>query len=79
MPGMYSDNDYDLAGFCVGAVEQGQQITGKAVSPGPALIGLASSEIHSNVDTLVRKLAKDKEWKLHSPTAFNPYELWWTH
>ena len=75
MPGMYSDNDYDLAGFCVGAVERGRQITGKAVSPGHTLIGLASSGIHSNGYSLVRKLAKDKNWKLHSPTAFNPYEL----
>src|SRR5690606_22357092 len=48
MPGMYADGDYDLAGFCVGAVERGEQLTGERVAPGHVLLGLASSGVHSN-------------------------------
>ncbi|MCH2487160.1 MAG: phosphoribosylformylglycinamidine cyclo-ligase, partial [Erythrobacter sp.] len=57
MPGVYQQGDYDLAGFCVGAVERGQQLTGERVGPGHVLIGLASSGVHSNGYSLVRRLA----------------------
>ncbi|WP_435931093.1 phosphoribosylformylglycinamidine cyclo-ligase [Moraxella bovoculi] len=56
MPGMYQDEDYDLAGFCVGVVEEEEVITGKNVQNGDVLIALASSGVHSNGYSLVRKV-----------------------
>ena len=56
MPGLYSESEYDLAGFTVGAVEKSQLITGENIKPGDVLIGLASSGIHSNGYSLVRKV-----------------------
>ncbi|MGM8886592.1 phosphoribosylformylglycinamidine cyclo-ligase [Psychrobacter sp. 1U2] len=56
MPGMYQDEDYDLAGFCVGVVEEAEVITGEHVSEGDVLIALASSGAHSNGYSLVRKV-----------------------
>ena len=56
MPGMYGEDDYDLAGFAVGVAEKSQIITGEKISEGDILIGLASSGIHSNGFSLVRKV-----------------------
>jgi phosphoribosylformylglycinamidine cyclo-ligase len=56
MPGMYSEEEYDLAGFAVGACEKSAIITGKEIKQGDILIGLASSGIHSNGYSLVRKI-----------------------
>lgn len=56
MPGMYADGEYDLAGFCVGAVEKSEIIDGSKVSAGDKLIGLASSGPHSNGYSLIRKI-----------------------
>lgn len=56
MPGMYADGDYDLAGFCVGAVERDAIIDGHKVKAGDQLIGLASSGPHSNGYSLIRKV-----------------------
>ncbi len=56
MPGVYADKDFDLAGFCVGIVERDRVIDGSRVAPGNRLIALASSGIHSNGYSLVRKV-----------------------
>jgi phosphoribosylformylglycinamidine cyclo-ligase len=71
MPGMYADGDYDLAGFCVGAVERDQALVGNRVQAGDVILGLASSGVHSNGFSLVRRLAADKGWKLDRPALFD--------
>jgi len=64
MPGMYQSGDYDLAGFCVGAVERDRLLTGAAISPGDVILGLASSGVHSNGFSLVRKILEQNKWDL---------------
>lgn len=56
MPGFYPEDEYDLAGFAVGVVDEKDLITGADIRPGDALIGMASSGIHSNGFSLVRKV-----------------------
>lgn len=56
MPGMYGDGDYDLAGFCVGVVDKDRIIDGQSIRSGDRLIGLASSGIHANGYSLVRRV-----------------------
>jgi phosphoribosylaminoimidazole synthetase len=75
MPGMYAAGDYDLAGFSVGAVERAQALTGTKVAAGDVLLGLASSGVHSNGYSLVRRLAADKGWKLDRPALFDQDRL----
>ena len=56
MPGFYPEDEYDLAGFAVGVVDRKDLITGQEIAPGNALIGIASSGVHSNGFSLVRKV-----------------------
>ena len=65
MPGMYMGGDYDLAGFCVGAVEKNRIIDGTAVQANDQLIGIASSGPHSNGYSLIRKILQSRRAPLH--------------
>jgi phosphoribosylformylglycinamidine cyclo-ligase len=75
MPGMYASGDYDLAGFCVGAVERAEALTGNRVAPGDVILGLASSGVHSNGFSLVRRIIERQGWKLDRPAQFDPERL----
>ena len=66
MPGFYPIDEYDLAGFAVGVVDQKDLITGAGIKPGDALIGMASSGVHSNGFSLVRKVFTMKEEYLNT-------------
>ena len=72
MPGMYRDGDYDLAGFAVGAAERGQLLPSGALSEGDVLIGLASSGVHSNGYSLVRKIVELSGLGYDAPAPFDP-------
>jgi phosphoribosylformylglycinamidine cyclo-ligase len=61
MPGMYQDGEYDLAGYVTGASEKSKLVTGDEIKPGNVLIGLASSGVHSNGFSLVRKVVEDNQ------------------
>jgi phosphoribosylformylglycinamidine cyclo-ligase len=67
MPGMYAEGHYDLAGFCVGAVERGGIIDGSRVRPGDRIVGLSSSGFHSNGYSLVRKVLQRTGADLSAP------------
>jgi phosphoribosylformylglycinamidine cyclo-ligase len=72
MPGLYKDGDYDLAGFAVGAAERGTLLPRSDIAAGDAVIGLASSGVHSNGFSLVRKIIEASGVSLQSPAPFSP-------
>lgn len=71
MPGMYGDGEYDLAGFCVGAVER-RDFLPRAVEAGDVMIGLPSSGAHSNGYSLIRKIIADRKLSYRGPAPFDP-------
>jgi phosphoribosylformylglycinamidine cyclo-ligase len=72
MPDIYHGDEYDVAGFCVGVVDRKDIISGKAISPGDVLLGVASSGLHSNGFSLVRKVVFDKA-KLNADTYIKDF------
>ncbi|MGM7724720.1 phosphoribosylformylglycinamidine cyclo-ligase [Metabacillus sp. Hm71] len=72
MPGLYDDDEYDVAGFSVGVVEKENIVTGENIKPGHVLIGLSSSGLHSNGFSLVRKILLEDQ-KLDLQAVYEPF------
>jgi phosphoribosylformylglycinamidine cyclo-ligase len=71
MPGLYAADDYDLAGFAVGAVERDALLPRPDVAPSDIILGLASSGVHSNGFSLVRRVIKEAKLTLGAPAPFD--------
>lgn len=76
MPGMYKAGEYDIAGFCVGAIEKKNIIDGSKIKPGNLIIGLESNGLHSNGFSLVRKVFSQKELKRYSKELLRPTRIY---
>ena len=74
MPGIYGQGDYDLAGFCVGAVERDKILTKGQVQDGDKIIALPSSGVHANGFSLVRKIIELQNHSLHDPAPFASHQ-----
>jgi len=76
MPGMYREGEYDIAGFCVGVVEREKIINGSKIEAGDTVIGIASSGLHSNGYSLVRKVFGSAELKRMSAELLKPTRIY---
>jgi phosphoribosylformylglycinamidine cyclo-ligase len=76
MPGMYSKGEYDLAGFCVGAVDREDIIDGSNITSGDAIIGLESNGLHSNGFSLVRKVFSPQAQRSLSKELLRPTRIY---
>ncbi len=72
MPGMYADGDYDLAGFAVGAAERGTLLPSQDIRAGDLIVGIASTGVHSNGFSLVRKVVEKSGLAWSAPAPFAP-------
>src|SRR3989339_1346254 len=76
MPGFYPPGEYDLAGFSVGVLEKGKEITGKQIRPGDVLVGIPSSGPHSNGNSLIRKVFSKAELKKYGAQLLAPTRIY---
>ena len=76
MPGMYPDDEYDLAGFAVGIVKRSEVIDGSKIYPGDLILGLPSSGLHSNGYSLARQVFKGKELAKWGKTLLTPTRIY---
>lgn len=76
MPGLYKEDEYDLAGFTVGVVEKSEILDGSKIKIGDMMIGLASSGIHSNGYSLARKVFSEQEQKEFSKELLEPTRIY---
>ena len=76
MPGLYAKGDFDLAGFCVGVVDREKIIDGKKAKAGHVIIGIASSGVHSNGFSFVRKVLKNDFIREHADEIIKPTKIY---
>ncbi len=76
MPGMYREDEYDVAGFAVGIVEKREIIDGSSIRPGDLVVGLESNGLHSNGYSLVRKVFREEELRRYSKELLKPTRLY---
>lgn len=76
MPGMYSEGEYDLAGFAVGIVDKSEIIDGRDVKVGDVVLGIVSSGLHSNGYSLARKVFGEKELRIYASELLKPTYLY---
>ncbi|MDI6785732.1 MAG: phosphoribosylformylglycinamidine cyclo-ligase [bacterium] len=76
MPGFYQENEYDLAGFCVGILDRSKIINGNSIKPSDQIIGIASSGVHSNGFSFIRKIFPPQELIKFSSSLLTPTKIY---